>query len=299
MLAGGKDNVRLCLPTPRPPGPRIGTVTVGHSYLHNGGQRGDTYTLEITHGTFKIITVHRFSWLEFYVSCKMLKVIQLFGKHCIAIFRVSIFCGLWSSYIGLAVAGGWDEKSWLNTLLSPNKGCKHKSESKLCYDRRSVGQSILVSGSHLGPKTRFLLLSDSCGFVDMGYPLWRKDESVVYNCCCPSPAQSFLGPSPACLRFKTLPTRRTRSPYLYPPGTGWPSYNPLHWVPFSSPSATRRAMVEVSTPPPHGVANTFCNTYDIHSTIRLHGVVLNSLSTWTTLPIFITVWSPKIFQSPQ
>jgi hypothetical protein len=24
-----------------------------------------------------------------------------------------------------------------------------------------------------------------------------------------------------------------RSPYLYPPGAGWPSYTPRHWVPFS------------------------------------------------------------------
>jgi hypothetical protein len=38
--------------------------------------------------------------------------------------------------------------------------------SKLCYDRQSVGQSVLVSGPHLGLKTRFLLLSDRCGFVD-------------------------------------------------------------------------------------------------------------------------------------
>jgi hypothetical protein len=27
-----------------------------------------------------------------------------------------------------------------------------------------------------------------------------------------------------CLRFETPPTWRARSPYLYPPGTGWPSY---------------------------------------------------------------------------
>jgi hypothetical protein len=27
---------------------------------------------------------------------------------------------------------------------------------KLIYDRRSVGQSVLVSGSHLEPMTRFL-----------------------------------------------------------------------------------------------------------------------------------------------
>jgi hypothetical protein len=34
---------------------------------------------------------------------------------------------------------------------------------------------------HLGPTTRFLLLSDICGFVDVGRPLWREDgsQSVV------------------------------------------------------------------------------------------------------------------------
>jgi hypothetical protein len=44
--------------------------------------------------------------------------------------------------------------------------------------------------------TRFLLLSDSCGFVDLRHPLWRENGSVVYNCSWPSPAQSFSGPSP-------------------------------------------------------------------------------------------------------
>jgi hypothetical protein len=28
------------------------------------------------------------------------------------------------------------------------------------------------------------------------------------------------------LRFETPPTCRARSPYLYPPGTGWPSFTP-------------------------------------------------------------------------
>jgi hypothetical protein len=57
---------------------------------------------------------------------------------------------------------------------------------------------------------RFLLLSDSCGFVDVGRYLWREDGSVVYNCSWPSPAQSFSGPSPMglviifyCFRLKT------------------------------------------------------------------------------------------------
>jgi hypothetical protein len=42
------------------------------------------------------------------------------------------------------------------------------SKPKLCYDRRSIGESVLVSSTHLIPKTKFLLLSDSCGFFDWG-----------------------------------------------------------------------------------------------------------------------------------
>jgi hypothetical protein len=61
----------------------------------------------------------------------------------------------------------------------------------------------------------------------------------------------ILGSDPAalitifCLRFEILPTWRARSLYLYPPETGWPSYNLSHWVPFSSPPTTPRATVEV------------------------------------------------------
>jgi hypothetical protein len=71
-----------------------------------------------------------------------------------------------------------------------------KSKSKLCYDWRSAGQSVLEKSTHLGLTTRSWLLSDSCGFVDLGRPLWREDGSVVCNCYWSSPAQSFLGPSP-------------------------------------------------------------------------------------------------------
>jgi hypothetical protein len=52
-----------------------------------------------------------------------------------------------------------------------------------------------------------------------------------------SEPESDSGPSPAglltvfcCLRFETPPTCKGRSPYLYPPGTGWPSYTPRHLV---------------------------------------------------------------------
>jgi hypothetical protein len=45
--------------------------------------------------------------------------------------------------------------------------------------------------SHLELKTTFLLLPDSCKFVDVGRPLWREDGSVFCICCWPSAAQLF------------------------------------------------------------------------------------------------------------
>jgi hypothetical protein len=46
---------------------------------------------------------------------------------------------------------------------------------KLIYDRQSVGQSVLVSGAHLGPATNFPFSlkfpSDICGFIILWRPL--------------------------------------------------------------------------------------------------------------------------------
>jgi hypothetical protein len=130
-----------------------------------------------------------------------------------------------------------------------------ESKSKLCYDRRSVGQCHLISSPHLEQKTIFLLLSDSCGFVDVGRPLWREDGSVFYNCWWSSPAQSFSGQSPSghmticyCLRFDSPPTwkvpvfisPRNRVAQLYPQtlgslfvasydSQGYSAFQLVHW----------------------------------------------------------------------
>jgi hypothetical protein len=47
------------------------------------------------------------------------------------------------------------------------------------------------------------------------------------------------------------PTWRAKYPYLHPPGTGWPSYNSGHWVPFTSLLAILEATVEVFWPSPN------------------------------------------------
>jgi hypothetical protein len=56
--------------------------------------------------------------------------------------------------------------------------------TKLCYDRPSVGQSVLISSPHLGPKARYLLLSGSSGCVHVGRPLVKVRITlrlVVYH----------------------------------------------------------------------------------------------------------------------
>jgi hypothetical protein len=100
-----------------------------------------------------------------------------------------------------------------------------KLKLKLNCDRQSVGQSVLVSGAHLGPATNFsfsLKFSlDICEFViycTIVSGLCQSNHSWV---------EIFQNSRPYfTVSFQTLPTWRARSPYLYSLGTGWPSYTP-------------------------------------------------------------------------
>jgi hypothetical protein len=125
-----------------------------------------------------------------------------------------------------------------------------------------IGVGVLVADSQstsksgyralpLGPLTRvyFALLSlDNYVVLLSMRPLWRENGSVIYCTIASGPCQSNHTlaevPQNSCpyftVSFETPPTWRARFPYLYPPGTGWPSYTPGHWVPFPSPLTTRR-----------------------------------------------------------
>jgi hypothetical protein len=59
------------------------------------------------------------------------------------------------------------ELLWLPTELNWTELCG-KSKPKLCYDRRSVGQSVLVSSTHLGLKTKFFYCQTVSGFLMWG-----------------------------------------------------------------------------------------------------------------------------------
>jgi hypothetical protein len=86
--------------------------------------------------------------------------------------------------------------------------------------------------------SNFIFQLNTCGYSLYVTSSLNKDESVVYNCCWPSSAQSFSGPSPAKLMVilycsdSRLPKPGGPSPRIYipqeedgpviPPGTGFP-----------------------------------------------------------------------------
>jgi hypothetical protein len=91
---------------------------------------------------------------------------------------------------------------------------KLKLKLKLIYYRRSVGQSVLVSGSHLEPMNRFLFSIWRLRVSWCGAPSLTRGRvcNLLYNCYWALPEQPLLGRSPANSRpyftvsSETLPT---------------------------------------------------------------------------------------------
>jgi hypothetical protein len=121
--------------------------------------------------------------------------------------------------------------------------------------RLTVSRPVCLVVRHPSPITRFLLLSDRCGFVDVGRPLWRENESVAYKCHWSSPVKSFFGLSPTRLNsYLTVSDSRLLQPggpgpRIYipqeqggpvtPPGTGWLPASGLGWFSWCCPGSQR------------------------------------------------------------
>jgi hypothetical protein len=107
---------------------------------------------------------------------------------------------------------------------------EHIPKSKLLYDWRSVSQYVLVSSTLVGLATRYYFLSECCCLkFAVLYLLGALSEGRTGL---QFAVQSLNGPSRAepltilyCLIWDS-PNLERRLPYLYPPGTGWPSYTP-------------------------------------------------------------------------
>jgi hypothetical protein len=97
---------------------------------------------------------------------------------------------------------------------------------------QSVSQYVLVSSNLVGLATRYYFLSECCCLKFAVY--WAPSLTRGWVCnlqCNHSIVQVAQNPKPYfTVSSETPPTWRTRFLYLYPPGTGWPSYTPGHWV---------------------------------------------------------------------
>jgi hypothetical protein len=95
------------------------------------------------------------------------------------------------------VLSGWRPPE-TNFLLFqvPSQGSP-VSQTYVTADDQSTSRSWFQIQS--GAQDHIFILSDNCGFIYiyMGRLHWREDGSVIYNCCWPSPAQSFLHPCSA------------------------------------------------------------------------------------------------------
>jgi hypothetical protein len=134
----------------------------------------------------------------------------------------------------LQLAGLW----WRYANMPPHVFCLWlKDKIEVMLRPTVIPQVCLGVKPHLGPKTSFLLLSDSCGFVDMNHLLRRQDRSVIYNCWWHSLALWIQGSSPH------IYIPQERGGPVIPAGTGFPFHH-LLWL------AVFRW--RYSNPPPHG-----------------------------------------------
>jgi hypothetical protein len=124
---------------------------------------------------------------------------------------------------------------------------RYISKFKLYCYRRSVGQCVLVSGPLLGawPNFNFLSLTISFSLLHVGCTLWWEDRSLICSEITHWLESRRTHNHILLSHLRLPPTWRARSPYIYPPGTGCPSYTLGHWVPFPSQFTTRRAAAEV------------------------------------------------------
>jgi hypothetical protein len=99
------------------------------------------------------------------------------------------------------------------------------------------GQSyVFVSSTVVGLASRYYFLSECCWLKLAVLFLWGalSDERTglqfaVKSLNVPSRAE----PTNILYSSETPSTWRAGFPYLYPPRTGWPSYTPWHWFPFT------------------------------------------------------------------
>jgi hypothetical protein len=127
-----------------------------------------------------------------------------------------------------------------------------ESGSELLYDWRFTANQFVLAPNPLRLTARVFFRLNTCGHS----PYVTSSLMRGWGCRLPlllARASAFTLRSESrrthdrilLFQIRESPNLESRSPYLYPPGTEWPSYNPRHKVPFPSRFTKRGAMVDI------------------------------------------------------
>jgi hypothetical protein len=135
-----------------------------------------------------------------------------------------------------------------------------ESESQLLYDRQFTADQFVLAPSPLRLTTsNFIFQLNTSSYSPYVISSLTRGwvcrlQLLLLLASAVSLRPEFRGAHDDfyCLRFETPPTWRDRSPYLYPPGTGWPSYTPGTGFPFRRILRLAGLRWRYSIQPPHG-----------------------------------------------
>jgi hypothetical protein len=101
--------------------------------------------------------------------------------------------------------------------------------------RLTVSRSVCLGIEHpCGTRDQIflpvrMLLSEVCGLVSVGRPLWREDGSAICSVITEW-SESLRTRNHTLLSHLRFPQPGGPGSRIYPPGTGWCSYTPGHWI---------------------------------------------------------------------
>jgi hypothetical protein len=134
---------------------------------------------------------------------------------------------------------------------------RHISEDRerlLVYDWPFTANHFVLAPSLLRPTTSIFFQLNTCGFSPyITFSLTRgwvcRLQMLLVLASSVILVSESLGTHDRILLSQIRDSHSLEGQVpVYPPGAGWSSYTPRHWVPFSSPPTTRRATVEVFKP---------------------------------------------------
>jgi hypothetical protein len=159
--------------------------------------------------------------------------------------------------------------------------CPSVYSSELLYDSWFTANLFFLATSPLRPTTRDFYKLNTYGLIPYGTSSLTRGwvyrlllflvlaSTVIFG-------SESRGTHDHILLFQfrdSSPTWRAKSPHIYAPETGWPSFSyPRYWAPFSSLLATHRATVEVFESASTLAAQLTTTTTTITTTSGLRGL---------------------------